>query len=226
MKVWRPNTTDEKVIDEVLRRNVYERKKMNFLLSNCDVWLDLGGNIGTFALKAANAGCKVISFEPEPENFEILVENTQHMNVTPVQMGVVASAIKPTIPLYICKGTYNKYRHTIFSVRGRQQIDIKVCSFMDTLDRYKPDGVKMDIEGAELDILDNMELWPDYVTHLVFEYSFDKDKSIKRFIRIISLLKDNFDEVHHPKFDLTKENYEFYPPAVIVYAKRSARNSF
>ena len=189
---------------------------------NCKKWLDLGSNIGTFAIKAANSGCEVIAYEPEPDNFEILLQNTQDLNVTPIKAGVMNTINAPNVPLYICKGEYNKYRHTVFKVRGRRSIDIEVHAFADVLDQYKPDGVKIDIEGAEIDILDSMDVWPSYVNQLVFEYSFDRDSSIKRFVGIIDKLKNNFDEVYHPKFDLTREKYEFYPPAVIVYAKRNS----
>jgi hypothetical protein len=50
----RPDTTDAKVIDEVVKRNVYEHKKFGFLLSDCPTWLDLGANIGKCA---ANGRC-------------------------------------------------------------------------------------------------------------------------------------------------------------------------
>lgn len=220
MKVWRPGTTDEKVIDEVLRRNVYERKKMEFHLNQAPVWLDLGANIGTFSLKATTSGCRVVAYEPEPENFNILVENTRGLSVTPVKAAIVASSDKSTQPLYLCKGDYNKYRHTLTKIRGRLTIDVDVHIFKDVLDQFRPNGVKMDIEGAEIDILDSMTTWPTHVTHLVFEYSFDRDRSITRFKKIIDQLKENFTHVHHPKMDWNREKYDFYPPAVIVYAKR------
>ena len=47
---YREGTTDEKVIPEVLKTNVYQSKKNNFYIESKDRWLDLGGNIGTFLL--------------------------------------------------------------------------------------------------------------------------------------------------------------------------------
>ena len=42
---YRPGTTDEKVIDEVLKRNVYQKKSVDFAIEPQDVWLNLGTNI-------------------------------------------------------------------------------------------------------------------------------------------------------------------------------------
>ena len=218
--VIRENTTDQKVIQEVIKRNVYERKKMNFFIKDSPVWLDLGGNIGTFTCLAASKGCTVITFEPEPDNFRLLNENikTNNLSATVYQEGVVAGD-SGSLDLYICKGDYNKYRHTIHKVRGRQTITIQVRNFKSILEEYKPTGVKIDIEGAEIEILESMKEWPNHVSHIVFEYSFDVDKSIPRFKKIIDSLSQQF-EVFYNKFDETKEKWEFYPFAIIVYCKR------
>ena len=223
----RPNTTDQKVIEEVIKRNSYERKKDKFFIKDAPVWLDLGGNIGTFTCKACDAGCKkVITFEPEEENFQLLKKNIEKNNfsdkVVPIQSGVVASDTINELELYLCKGEYNKYRHTIFKKRGRQAIKIPVQNFKKVLKKYKPNGIKIDIEGAEIEILESMkpEDWPSHVTHLVFEYTFDVDPSVPRFKRIIDNLKQNFSFVHHKKMPEGLEKYKFWPPCVNVFCKK------
>ena len=216
----RPETTDAKVIDEVIKRNVYEHKKFGFHVAECPVWLDLGANIGTFSCLASSKGSRVIAFEPEPDNFELLEHNValNKSNVTCLQKGVVAGPTG-TLDLYVCKGSYNKYRHTIFKKRGREAIQIQVENIQKVLEKYKPNGVKIDIEGAEIDILESMTVWPEHVTHLVFEYSFDIDPSIARFRTIIERLQQTF-TVHHRKVDWTREKYDYFPAALIVYAKK------
>lgn len=219
--VTRPDTTDQKVIDEVIKRNVYEHKKFGFKIVDCPTWLDLGANIGTFTCLASSKGCRVVSFEPEPDNFRLLSENislNSCTNITTIKEGVVAGrdALKE---LYLCKGEYNKYRHTIFKKRGRESIFIKVRNFQNVLEEYKPNGVKIDIEGAEIELLESITVWPDYVTHLVFEYSFDIDPSISRFKAIIDSLSSQFD-VHHRKVDWTLDKWLWFPQAILVYCKR------
>jgi FkbM family methyltransferase len=222
----RPETTDQKVIDEVVTKNSYERKKDKFFLRDAPVWLDLGGNIGTFTCKACEQGCKkVITFEPETENFGLLSKNVEQndfsSNVIALNAGVVAQDDIDEIELFLCKGDYNKYRHTIFKKRGRKSVKIPVMNFKKVLKEHKPNGIKMDIEGAEIEILESMKPqdWPDHVTHLVFEYSFDVDPSIKRFKNIIDNLKERFDLVHHRKMHWDQEEYKFWPPATIVFCK-------
>jgi len=222
----RPNTTDQKVIEEVVTKNSYERKKDKFFLKDAPTWLDLGGNIGTFTCKACEQGCKVVTFEPETDNFNLLLKNIEKNNFTSnviaINAGVVAKEDISEVELFLCKGEYNKYRHTIFKKRGRQSVKIKVENFKKILEEYKPSGIKMDIEGAEIEILESMkpEEWPNFVTHLVFEYSFDVDPSIPRFKKIIDNLKERFGFVHHRKMHWDQDEYKFWPPATIIFAKK------
>jgi hypothetical protein len=170
---------------------------------------------------ASSKGSKVFSFEPEPENFELLVENTKDCKQVQVfQEGVVAGP-DGTLDLYICKGDYNKYRHTIFKKRGRQSIQIKVRNFQKVLEEFRPSGIKIDSEGAESELLESVEKWPDHVTHIVFEYSFDIDPSIARFKNIIDSLEKLF-QVHHRKVDWTLEKWMYFPQAILVYCKRGS----
>ena len=225
--ITRPDTTDQKVIEEVIKKNVYERKKDQFFLKDAPIWLDLGGNIGTFTCKACNSGCKkVITFEPETDNYNLLVQNIEKNNfkdrVVPIQAGVVAQEGIKELELYVCKGEYNKYRHTIFKKRGRQTVKIPVQNFKKILKKYKPNGIKIDIEGAEIDILESMKPtdWPDSVTHLVFEYTFDVDPSVQRFREIIKTLGKQFSFIHHKKMPEDLQEYKFWPPCVNVFCKK------
>ena len=217
----RPDTTDQKVIDEVVTRNVYEHKKFGFKIDECPVWLDLGANIGTFTCLASSKGCRVVAFEPEPDNFRLLTENVRLnscLQATLFQEGVVAGP-DGTLDLYLCKGDSNKYRHTIFKRRGRQSISITTRNFQKVLDEYKPNGVKIDIEGAEIELLESVVTWPDHVTHIVFEYSFDVDPSIARFKAIVDSLATQF-RVFHRRVDWTLEKWMWFPQAILVYCKR------
>jgi FkbM family methyltransferase len=219
--ITRPDTTDQKVIDEVVTRNVYEHKKFGFKIDECPVWVDLGANIGTFTCLASSKGCRVIAFEPEPDNFRLLGENVRTNScsqATLFQEGVVAGP-DGSVDLYLCKGEYNKYRHTIFKRRGRHSISIKTRNFQKVLEEYKPNGVKIDIEGAEIELLESTLVWPDHVTHIVFEYSFDVDPSIARFKAIVDSLATQF-RVFHRKVDWTLEKWMWFPQAILVYCKR------
>jgi FkbM family methyltransferase len=223
----RPDTTDIKVIEEVLTRGVYELKKIKFYLEPTDVWLDLGANIATFSLLCRNRGARVIGFEPEPQNFAMLSNhmrtNFPHDTQKKSQMFEEAvGATAGTVNLYLCSGEYNKYRHTIFPKRGRTAIAVPMRSFKDVLAEYPEiTAIKIDNEGAEIAILESMSLkdWTaTNVKKLVYEYSFDVDKSIPRFMAIIRNLEKYFDVVHFTKVKPDELEYTFFPPATLVFA--------
>lgn len=223
----RPETTDIKVIKEVLLTNVYEKPKLDFYVSEGDRWLDLGGNIGTFALLALSRGATVVSCEPEQENLLLLEKNLLHN--FPESAGkswqLVPAAITPStatdIDLYLCKGDYNKYRHTIYPKRGRQSIKVPNMSIYELLTKDKFNAIKIDIEGAEIDILEALSP-EDYqgIDKMVYEYSFDIDPSIPRFLRIVDKLRTVFSMVHYTKVKEDELEYKHFPAATMVYCKK------
>jgi hypothetical protein len=81
-------------------------------------------------------------------------------------------------------------------------------------------AIKMDIEGAEIPILEHLNA-EDYRTYgiekLVFEYSFDVDDSIPRFMNIIRKLSQAFNMVHFTKVKPTELHYTYFPAATLVY---------
>jgi len=216
----RPNTTDQKVIQEVLKDNTYQNKRIGFLIEPTDKWLDLGANIGTFALLVRSLGATVECVEPEPDNFELLKRNLSVNFKDGFTLNACAvSTTDGTAPLFLCKTEYNKYRHSLHISKGRESVEVQtkmLSSMLDTID-----CVKMDIEGAEIPLLEQYANKMPNVKKLVFEYTFDADSSIPRFRKIISQLRETFDVVHYKKFDETQEEYTFYPPCQIVYCMRN-----
>lgn len=220
----RPETTDIKVIEEVLKKNVYEKPKIGFYVSEGERWLDLGGNIGTFALLALAHGASVVTCEPEQENLELLQLNLETnfddgWEIMPV---AVTTSNEESIDLYLCKGEYNKYRHTVFPKRGRQSIRVSQENIRQILQQGFT-GIKMDIEGSEIEILEYLAPL-DYkragVQKMVFEYSFDIDPSIPRFLQIVDRLRQYFSEVHYTKVKEDELTYKHFPAATLVFCKK------
>lgn len=70
----RPGGTDDIVFREVWEENVYHLERGDFARSG--VAVDIGANVGAFALYAAHLGARrVIAYEPEEENYRCLLEN-------------------------------------------------------------------------------------------------------------------------------------------------------
>ena len=219
----RPHTTDDKVIIEVLKTCVYEKPSIDFFIEENEKWLDLGGNIGTFSLLCLARNAKVISYEPEKENFNLMKKNiklnfpsTNNVKFVNEAVGIKTGKTE----LYLCKGDYNKYRHTIYKKKGRDSITIPIKSIKSVLSKTRVNCIKMDIEGAEIDILEFLTP-SDYkkygIKKMVFEYSFDIDNSIPRFLKIMKNLKKYFKNVHWTKVKENELTYDYFPAATLVF---------
>lgn len=237
----RPDTTDIKAIKEVVEQNGYQKPRKGFSFSLSNNWLDLGANIGSFAmwvLSHPNVE-SVISVEPEPENIKITWLN-YHLNknsfvdennndkffgLLPV---VALHKNHPDLntgqtKLFLSKGKRNKYRHTTvksLNKKGdRQSIDVNTTTLEDILETFPQiDGIKMDIEGSEIEILEQIDLnLLKNVKALVFEYTFDADPSIPRFLKIVEKLSNSFDNVNYTKVKSDELEYKYFPPCTNVY---------
>jgi FkbM family methyltransferase len=218
---YRPKTTDEKVIDEVLHRHVYQNKKIDFLMHSTQNWLDLGANIGTFALSVLSFGASVVCFEPEDTNFNLLVRNVlRNFPNGKHQFHRLGVACENSMTeLYLCKGEYNKYRHTILPVKGRSTVMIETKS-LETILTENPNinCIKIDIEGAEIKLLKTIDLdILKNIKFMIFEYSFDFNPSIQNFMEIINRLKTVFNIVEFNRVNENELVYNFYPSGVNVF---------
>lgn len=216
----RPDTTDETVIGEVVMRQVY--RKPGFLeVEAGDRWLDLGGNIGTFAVWAASGGAQVRSYEPEPSNYALLAANADlngYAEAITTRCAAVVAGASGRRLLYLCGGGTNNYRHTLTHIRGRQALPVECLSLPDLLDGW-PNAVKLDIEGSELPMFQQRHGWPG-IRKMVFEYHLDRDRRLARFQERMDGLRAAGFEVLHPKMPEGKALCDWWPAAVLVFARR------
>ncbi len=194
---YRKNTTDENVIKEIIYKQAYKKKKIDFKIEPDDVWLDGGSHIGVFGLYASqNEAKKVYCFEPEPENFGILNSNAE----------LIKSEYKTIIETHnfainqtggIGKFTLapNTWRHSLMSHYKKKlpTIDIPCMAIDDVLKKF-PDinCIKLDIEGSEIEILKNEHDFSN-IKKLVFEYSFTKNRKMTDFFECVDKLSKYFD---------------------------------
>lgn len=138
------------------------------------VLLDIGGNIGAFAVRAAMEGCKkVITYEPEPGNFHLLSLNTYPWAevVIPIPAAVSSQPTGTQINLWLT-GTKTMGSCSTTEFRGRTPIQVSTVNFDEQLKIFQPDGIKMDCEGAEWEILDC--ILPPCVKDVAAELHFTK----------------------------------------------------
>jgi len=219
---FRKFTTDYKVFEEVILKKTYNRYKVKF--NENQVWLDLGGNIGTFTCLAAKHCKKVYSYEVEKENYKILKSNVKLnklKNVEIFKLGVTEQGNEKK--LYICNGDYNKYQHTLLNLKKKlKTVKIKSIRFKDTLSS-DINCIKIDIEGAEMEILENNDF--DNIDLLIFEYSFSFDNKTSRLISIIEKLKNNFEVYGNFNSIYKISNWDSYPRSRLVYCIKKKKKT-
>ncbi|TNJ41983.1 FkbM family methyltransferase [Phaeobacter sp. B1627] len=133
-----------------------------------DLVLDCGANVGRVTTLLAESGADVVAFEPDPWAFERLVEATAHFdNVTCVNAAVGAEAA--TLTLYrtarFAQDPAKQSESSSIMPDARtvdaegEGIEVEVIDFPAWLQARLDEGrrvalVKMDIEGAELDLME------------------------------------------------------------------------
>jgi FkbM family methyltransferase len=115
--------------------------------------VDLGGNIGLFAILAAARGGHVVSYEPEPTVFAHLQANTAKWDVDCRQAAVLATA-NGTVRLYV--HDERDIRNSVLShdVSGGEMgtaVEVPAVALRDVL-HEECDLLKVDVEGAEFDL--------------------------------------------------------------------------
>jgi len=226
--VVREGSSDVKSIDETWIKKAYQKPKLPFTINSGEKWLDLGANIGAFTCYAALKGCSVRAYEPQKDNCELINENLQLNNVLS-KVEIIKAAIVPlsqdgkTLNFYESTNPSSYRRHTLYGnyLNSSNKKNIKLTTVkaigFNTLIKDGYDCVKMNIEGAEIPILNELNSNLG-IKKMVFEYSFDMDKKIKTYVEVIDKLKTMFKVVKSSRtIPLHLEEFPFYPPNSYIF---------
>ena len=194
---YRQGSTDELVLHEVLDNRIYRRAKMGFDVESGENWLDLGANIGAFALYCKLRGATAECYEPDPDCFALLGKNVPDFTLHNV---AVTASTADRIPFWKGRSSKDFYRATACGNRflprhpsgllsNRHGGFLVGCSF---------DGVKMDIEGSEGALLDQGLL--PRCRKLCVEYHLSRDDSAVNLQRRLDLLRLRFRTVKYPPY--------------------------
>ncbi|WP_321507960.1 FkbM family methyltransferase [uncultured Methanoregula sp.] len=173
---------------------------------------DIGGHDGTLTLffaKSVGPNGKIYAFEPNPFNYEYLLQNLQlnnSMNVEPFQLAIGASSYNAKF-VFRNDGTFGtgtldkEIQQQIINEQNYSIVEVKVESIDNLFNNKKlskPDFVKIDVEGLEFDILQGMQMTlKEYKPNLFIEiHGANINDKMKNANEIISFL--------------TGFNYSFY----------------
>ncbi len=187
----------EDTLDEYIVKEVKTYECLN--LTPEDTVLDIGGCIGSFARYALERGAKVISVEPEPDNYKLLCENAPGATVINA-----AAIVKPREIILYVNDLKNKGAHSIIPTQGRREIKVETVLFPKLLETRKPTKIKMDCEGAEYELL--ADLLPEHVKAIVLEFHLQKKGERDNARALHESLKSQFAQVvKEPK--ITEKNW-------------------
>jgi FkbM family methyltransferase len=156
----------DRFISEAIERDgIWEPMETEIILRALqpnDVFFDIGANIGYYSVIASTAvgpKGKVIAFEPDPANFELLIQNIHLNNLTNVFAYRQAVCESPgSRPLYLCED--NKGDHRLYESRDRRENVIVECIDLDSFiasTGLLANLVKLDTQGSEASILKGMQ---------------------------------------------------------------------
>jgi len=209
----RPGSSDEKAFREVIENKSYEKKY--FQIEAGERWIDLGGNVGEFSVLAASRGCEVVAFEPDPTNVRLMRDNLELNGLkAEVRPRAIVHDDRKAATLNLWPDGQSWRNSMVRKKKGVQPITVMCENFYKFV---KPtDCVKMDIEGAEIELLEH---WPEgfRVKKLVFEYSFDVDPSVARLRAILARLRTGFPNLKYSSQIERIEQWKFFPPATMVH---------
>jgi len=121
--------------------------------------IDVGAYVGAYSLRACRGGAKVIALEPDPENYNILKANLELNECDRVKpIMVAAGAREGVIDLYRGKSYMTSSilpEYATSEIKARIKVNTldNILSREGLLPDSKIDFIKVDVEGAEVDVL-------------------------------------------------------------------------
>lgn len=150
----RPSRGDLFILYEVLAHQAYAIPRDRLDWDKVRVIIDCGANIGITSLYLSNRypNARIISVEPDPDNFEVLCRNVAKCNrIEPIQAAIVQKAQK--VHLTRDRPAYgNIVKHSAVDGLTIEVPGLAISDICEMMRISRIDLLKIDIEGAEQDV--------------------------------------------------------------------------
>ncbi|MGB8193136.1 MAG: FkbM family methyltransferase [Chitinophagaceae bacterium] len=148
--------------------------------------LDCGSNIGLaiIYLKTHFPGAHIVGFEPDKTNFSFLQKNIDANNLTNVELRNEAIWKEDTTLQFAGEGTHSSRIEEQGNSAGT--VEVKATRLKNLLDR-KVDFLKMDIEGAEYEVLKDCGDRLQMIDNLFIEFHghFNKTHELTEILQLV-----------------------------------------
>lgn len=126
-----------------------------------DVCWDVGANVGVFACLAAARGADTAAFDPVPANAEMIRRNAAHndLSIHVFETALGAESGTARIPNPDADGAGANFSLSTTDDVGVPTLDVSVSTgdhYVTDEDVSPPTVLKIDVEGAEADVLDGL----------------------------------------------------------------------
>tara|TARA_R110001599_G_C12109430_1_gene647869 strand:+ start:279 stop:920 length:642 start_codon:yes stop_codon:yes gene_type:complete len=180
--IYYPTENDSAVVRALLSGRVWEKKITNIFheyLTHESVVVDCGTYIGSHTLTMSNLANKVYAFEPQPLIYKCLTQTIEKKNINNVKLYNVA----------LCNETGVSWIHTnndgdasLEGIRDNK-FTMKFPINTNTLDNIiteKIDLIKIDVEGAEWELLQGADWTIEQYRPIIILETFKTKKNKKK----------------------------------------------
>jgi len=115
-----------------------------------DLFVDVGANVGSYSIWAAELGAEVIALEPAEDTFALLKENAD-LNRYPIR------AIKAAAGSTCGTARFTSGRDTVNRLDPDGSEDTSMVTLDSIIEHRSVSGLKIDVEGFELEVLRGCE---------------------------------------------------------------------
>ena len=99
------------------------------------------------------------------------------------------------------------------------QCSVGATLLQELIDIHDPDGIKVDIQGAERAAILAVKDWRN-VKQLTLEYDFEYAPALSSFHAFIATLEKHFDVIVPERLRLMTGTWDWFPSAYVVFATR------
>ncbi len=148
------------IANRMMMKGIFEIEEVELIkstLSNSDIFVDIGANIGLYTCIARSLGKHVVAVEPQPHNLECLYSNLKNNNWQDTEVFPIGLSNEPgLLTLYGASGPSASLVSgwAGYSTQFKRIIPVNT---LDTLLGHRFEGkklfIKIDVEGAEYNVL-------------------------------------------------------------------------